>query len=460
MAKILSGLKNIYLVGIGGVGMSGLALLLKERGFNITGSDIQDGVYVSMLRKEGIEVVIGHKKENLSSQVDLVGYSSAIKEDNPEILEARRRKLTILRRGELLSLLCWDKKVIAIGGSHGKTTTSAFLGHTLKVLGYDPAVFIGGVPLNYFRLAWWGQEYFVIETDESDGSFLCYNPWVSVITNIDYEHLDYYKSIGNLNDHFLKFAYQTKEKVIGWGDDPLVRRILSKVGGISFGWAEGNLIRADNFRFDGVYSCFDLFLEGSFFMPVKVPLLGERNVLNSLAVLAFFFHMGDDLSGVIEAFQSFKGTKRRFQVKEKTGGVTFVDDYAHHPTEIMSVLKSASYLNYSRILVVFQPHRFSRVKLLWEEFSRCFSFANELVVTDIYAASEEPKQEIDMNSFISQIKKGFSGKVRYISAANLAQELPQYLEEGDLCLGLGAGDIDILMEGVVDNFKKRSSVPG
>jgi UDP-N-acetylmuramate--alanine ligase len=453
MEKVLSGVRNIYLIGIGGVGMSGLALLLKDKGFNVSGSDIRPSTYTKMLEQEGIKVFIGHSKDNINSDIHLVGYSSAVKNDNLEILASKARGITALKRGELLGLLSWDRRVVAVAGSHGKTTTTSLIGYLLTALGYRPAVFIGGAPLNYSRNAWWGSDQFVIETDESDGSFLFYNPWVSIINNIDYEHLDFHKSMDSLKESFQKFAYQTKVKVFGWGDNPFLKEILANSDSWSFGWGGENKIRADNFIYDGEFSCFDFFVDGKLILPVKTPLLGEANVLNTLAAFSFLFFLGEDLERASELLKDFKGIKRRFQVKERIEGVTFVDDYAHHPTEIRAVLNAAHYLKPGRIFVVFEPHRFSRVKMLYGEFSQCFSLADEVIVTDIYSASEKEDGGIDAQWFTHQVKKNFSGNIRYIPSEQLVSEVPACLREGDLCLGLGAGSINLLMDKIVAAFK-------
>lgn len=455
MEEILSRVKNIYLVGIGGVGMSGLALLLKERGFNISGSDSQESVYTKILKEKGIKVSIGHKREHITSDIHILAYSSAVKDDNVEILEAKKKTIPILKRGELLAELSRNKKTIAIAGSHGKTTTTSLLSYLLTSLGYKPAVFLGGLPLNYSLGAWWGEDYFVIETDESDGSFLYYNPWTSIITNIDYEHLDYHKTIEKLRLSFLKFASQTKDKVFGWGDQPFVSEIINKVGGISFGWGEENLVRAVNLKFKENFSYFDLLLEGKFITSVKTPLLGEHNCLNTLAAFAFFSYLGEDLEKVTQLLENFKGTKRRFQIKEKVCGVTFIDDYAHHPTEIKAVLDAAYLLKPKRIFVIFQPHRFSRVKLLFGEFLKCFSQAHKIVVTDIYSAHEKDIEGISSLKLSQEMNKINPKKAEYIPAEQLSERIPSYLKEGDLVLALGAGNINILMEKVIDEFKKN-----
>jgi UDP-N-acetylmuramate--alanine ligase len=314
---------------------------------------------------------------------------------------------------------------------------------------------VGGLPLGRERNAWWGEGYFVIETDESDASFLYYNPWVSIITNIDYEHLDHYKDIENLKKGFLQFAYQTKDLVIGCGDDPFVKEVLHKTGGLSYGFGVDNKIKGANFFFDGESTCFDLIIDNKIIKQVKILLLGQHNILNTLAVLSFLFYLGQDLEKATPLLRDFKGTKRRFQIKKKVGGITFVDDYAHHPTEIAAVLGAAHTLNYKRVFVIVQPHRFSRVQALHKEFSQCFSFADELVVTDIYSASEREINGISGKFLFEEIKKNFSGNIRYIPKDKLIQEIPYSLKEGDLVLGLGAGDINTLMERIANEFEKN-----
>jgi len=443
---LLSKVKNIYLVGIGGIGMSGLAFLLKERGFHVKGSDAKESTNVKMLRSQGIEVFIGHKEDQVTSDTDILGYSSAIGEENPEIIQAKKTGVTIFQRAKLLAALCQGKKTIAISGSHGKTTTTSLLGHLLTALDYKPAVFIGGLPLNYSRGAWWGDDYFVIEADESDGSFLEFNPWVSIITNIDSEHLDYYRSIENLKKSFLEFAQNTKDKVIGWGDQPYVAELISKAGGISFGWDKENLLRGVNFKFDRGFSYFDLCIKGKAMASIKIPLIGEHNCLNAMAALAFFYYLGEDLEKVKQALLDFKGTGRRLEAKGKIKGVTFIDDYAHHPAEIRAVLSAARLLNPKRLFVIFQPHRFSRVSLLKEEFRRCFSGADHLVISDIYSACEENTFGVSAQELAEQVSENISGDVEYIPKGELVTAISRRLTEGDLVLGLGAGDINRIME--------------
>ncbi len=456
MEKILSGLNRIHLIGIGGVGMSGLAFLLKDKGFEVSGSDKQDSQNIQMLKSNDIKVFIGHNRKQVASNTQIVGYSSAIKKDNPEMIEAQKRGIRILQRGKLLAEICRNKKTIAVAGSHGKTTTTSLLGYLLTSLGYKPTVFLGGVPLNYTQGAWWGDEYFVMETDESDGSFLHYDPWVSLITNVDSEHLDYFKKFDNLKKGFLEFSRKTKEKIIACGDDPFLDKIVGRYNGISFGWKENNLVQGKNFSFQKGYSCFDLCVNGKFIMNIKTPLIGEHNCLNTLAALSFFYFLGEDFKKVNFALKNFKGTKRRFQIKAKVKGVTFIDDYAHHPTEIKAVLKAARLLAPRRLLVVFQPHRFSRMSLLYKEFLGCFSDADRVFITEVYSASEENKFGIKMSEFCNTaVKKG--GKFQYVACRQLCKIVPFCFRKGDIVLILGAGDINLLMDKVVQLFKNNVS---
>ena len=448
MEGLLSKVKNIYLVGIGGIGMSGLALLLKDRGFQVRGSDSKDSATVEMIRAQGIEVFIGHRESQVGGDIDILGYSSAVTGENPEIIQAKKRGINIFKRAELLAELCRGRKTIVISGSHGKTTTTSLLGYLLTSLGYKPGVFVGGLPLNYSRGAWWGDDYFVIEADESDGSHLCFDPWVSIITNIDCEHLDYYGNLKRIEESFLKFAKETRSKVIAFGDDSRLAEIFSNLGGITFGWGRQNTLGGMNFKFDGEFSCFDLYIKRDFITSVKSPLIGRHNCLNVLAAFAFFYYLGEDLKKVKQALLNFKGTRRRFEIKGKIKGVVFIDDYAHHPTEIKAVLDSGRLLNPKRLFVIFQPHRFSRINSLRLEFVQCFSGADHLVITDIYAASEENVFGVSAEKLVEEVNKNSTFEAEYIPKNKLVDGISSALKEGDLVLALGAGDINIIMEDI------------
>jgi UDP-N-acetylmuramate--alanine ligase len=451
---MLENVKKIYFVGIGGIGMSGLALLLHEQGYEVLGSDMRQGSNVLFLKQRGISVFIGHDPENIPVDIDLLTYSSAVSGDNPEMVRARCRGLKIVKRGELLARLSEDKRTIAIAGSHGKTTSSSLLSYLLTALGRKPTVFVGGVPLNYNCGACWGDEYFVIETDESDGSFLHFNPRLALITNVDKEHIDHYGTYRELKNSFRRFAENTKDKVFGWGDEAFLKGLIKEVGGVSFGWLEHNRFQGRNFRGDGFNSFFDLYKDGKYKLSINLPLAGEHNCRNALGVLAVLDYLGQDMEKAATLISGFKGTKRRFQKRSEQGGVIFIDDYAHHPTEIKAVLSAARLLNRKRLFVIAQPHRFSRLRSLKEEFISCWQEADVLILTDVYAANEAVLEGASIGELFQEVKRHFSGTIEYIPKENLSNTLPAYFREGDLVLALGAGDINTVMEKVVDEFEK------
>ncbi len=441
-------------MGIGGVGMMGLAFLLRDRGFIVSGSDIKESKNIMALRKEDFKVYVGHRRENIYG-AQLLCYSSAVKEDNIEILEAKRKGIEVIKRAELLSWISLNAKNIVISGSHGKTTTSALIAFVLTKLGYAPNVFIGGISLDFGRYAWSGKDLFVIEADESDGSFLYYNPWIFVVTNIDYEHLDFYKSFENLYNSFYKLMLNTRSLTIGCGDDKNVRQLLEKVSSCSYGFLKSNTIRAENVRFYSKYTVFDLILKEKKVKGIELSLLGEHNVLNALAVISLCSYLGEDIFNIIPLLREFKGTSRRFQFKANIGGIIFVDDYAHHPTEISATLKAARQLLPKRLVVIIQPHRYSRVKLLYREFAKCFYSCDYLVVTDIYSAGETSQEGINGHFLAKEIKKYFSNVV-YIPKEKLPFEVPLLLKEGDLVMGLGAGDINIIMDTILKEISLKT----
>ena len=425
--------------------MSGLALLLKEKGFSLTGSDIKESYNTLRLQQAGIKVAIGHNKNNVEG-ADLVCYSSAVGESNPELEAARILGIKIFQRAELLALLCRGKKTIAISGSHGKTTTSSLVAHCLLSLGYKPAVFVGGIPLNYENNAWWGNDYFVVEADESDASFLNFSPQYSIITNIDYEHIAHYRTLDNLKNAFWRFSLNTENKVIGCQDNVYVKELGERLDNfISYGFGKDNLFRAQDIFFDGKNMHFNFFVGGSFYGEFSLPLLGRHNVSNALASLTLFFLLGFDLGKVKEAFLEFKGVKRRLQFKDTAAGVKFIDDYAHHPSEIKATLEAVKMLKPQRLVGIFQPHRYSRLRNLYQNFYTCFHDLDLLIVTDIYSAGENNPEKINAQDFAQGIKK-HKKEVIYLPQERLKEELHSYIEGGDWVIALGAGNINQLTE--------------
>jgi len=457
MNSFLNGIKRIHLVGIGGVGMTGLAFLLRDRGFNVSGSDIKEGYNTELLKKESFQVSIGHRGSNIV-EADLVCYSSAVKDDNIELKEAKKKNIKVLKRAELLASLSYGARNIVISGSHGKTTTSAFCAFVLTKLNYRPSVFIGAVALNFGKCSWSGKDLFVFEADESDGSFLAFKPWVLIVTNIDHEHLDFYGDFNNLCNSFKNLADRASSVTIGCGDDRNVRDILEDRDSISYGLNKGNHIKAENLRFYKDYTLFDLFIEEKKFRDVKISLLGRHNVSNALAVISLCVYLKVDPDKFLPLLCKFKSTRRRFQFKGESNGITFVDDYAHHPSEIEATLNAARQLSFKRIVVIFQPHRYSRVKLLYKEFAGCFNQCDYLVITDIYSAGESPIEGIDGSFLCREVKKKFIGGIAYIPKEKIVYDVPGILRDGDLVMGLGAGDINVIMQDVISQIRDKESI--
>lgn len=456
---LLKKAKHIHLIGMSGIGMTGLAQLLHEKGYRISGSDLKRNEYVDSLVSGGVTYMQGHRSENIVETVDLVCYSSAIKPDNAELVAAQARGIPLLKRAELLAMLTEEKTLIAVAGSHGKTTTTALLSFVLKDLGYDPTVFIGGVSLNYGQIAWWGKDIFIVEVDESDGSFLYFKPDYAIVTNIDKEHLDYYKSEDNIKASFGKFISSVKRMTIACGDDPNTNTVASPYPSVlTYGLKKEHKVYADNVRSSLSGSLYDAVLgfKEVRINDVETPLLGTHNVLNSLAVFTLLSELKIDPERVKESFRKFKGTKRRFQIKGVVDGTIFVDDYAHHPSEIKATLSAAKFFN-RRVVAIFEPHRYSRFSVLSEEFKKSFDMSDVVVVTDIYSANELRTINVDMEHFCRELGKNINKPVYFVPEGS-SQKVVSLIKEGDIVLGLGAGRITEVLDEVIKGYKKAKSV--
>lgn len=367
MEKLLSrNLKKIHFIGIGGIGMSGLAYLFLEKGFSVSGSDIKENEIIRSLEKKGAKINIPHSADVIDSQ-NLVCFSSAIQANNSELKKARFLKIPAVKRGALLGEVLKDNEIIAVSGSHGKTTTTSFIAFVMSKLGKDISSLVGGIPRYAETSSWWGKDSFVVETDESDGSFLEVKPTYSIITNIDKEHLSFYGTFDNLKKAFFDFAESTSHTAIGCGDQEEVLSILKNIKNhsVSYGLGDNNDYRAKNIKFDSFQSSFDLFYKDKFIGSIEIPLLGKHNVQNSLAVLALCLELNFDIAEIKKAMRDFPGTRRRLEPKGRISEVEFVDDYAHHPREIKAVLAALAAVDKKRFVVIFQPHRFSRIKNLF-----------------------------------------------------------------------------------------------
>ncbi|MGC8927327.1 MAG: UDP-N-acetylmuramate--L-alanine ligase [Myxococcota bacterium] len=438
--------KRMHFVGIGGIGMSGLAEVFFNLGFTVSGSDISDNDNVERLRRYGISITIGHKAENVEDK-DVVIYSSSIRADNPEIMRAHELKIPVIRRAELLAELVRMKYSILISGAHGKTTTTSLISTLFIDAGFDPTVIIGG-RLNRFNTnALLGKgDYLIAESDESDGSFLSLLPTVAVITNIDREHLDFYHTFDAIKDSFVRFANSVPFYgfVSVCADNDAVREILPRIERrvITYGITGDLNYVARNISLDVDSSSFDVYKNGKLLGRVKTALRGMHNVLNSLATIS----VGDELMIPFEkiscSLSNFKGIARRFQIKGQKDGVLVIDDYGHHPTEIQATLKTVELLNRKRIFVIFQPHRYTRTRDLMNDFADVFKDTKDLLLMEIYSAQEMPIEGIDSNALLNEIRRRGNRSARFFSNND---EILRYLKhnasEGDVILTIGAGSV-------------------
>jgi UDP-N-acetylmuramate--alanine ligase len=440
----------VHLVGIGGAGMSAIAAVLLEMGYRVTGSDIKESANTKRLVRLGAVVGLGHGLENLGSP-SVVVRSSAISEENAELAEAARRGISVVSRAEMLAAIMSERKSVAIAGTHGKTTTSSIVAQMLLGCGADPSFLIGGELNEIGGNARWGNgEFLVAEADESDGSLLHLRPWAVILTNVDGDHLDYFESLEHTARVFLEFLSLLPEDgfTVVCGDDKSAREV-----GLSYRDAGGRVLfygrgAENDYRFereeletDG--STFEATHRGEELGTVKMMIPGLHNVYNSLAALAFGDQVGLSLEQAVEGIGSFRGVRRRFETIGSRNNIKVIDDYAHHPTEIQAVLDVAERKAEGRVVVVFQPHRYSRTRFLAEEFGRCFKAADVVIVSDVYGAGEDPIPGVTGKLIADRILESDTGKsVAYVpKRAELARYAVSVIREGDLVITMGAGDV-------------------
>ncbi len=458
--KMGKGLKHYHLIGIGGIGMSGIAQLLLRQGAKVSGSDLKENKITEELKKLGADIFVGHNYSNIKG-ADLVVFSSAITEDNPEIKEAKAQGIPLIKRAEALAGLMKDETVITVSGSHGKTTTSSLVSFLLLQAGFSPTVAVGGVLRNIDTNAHLGDgKFFVAEADESDGSFLCYRPRYSIITNIDYEHLDYYKDFKSEVAAFGKFINNTQDNgcVFASGDDPNLKGLFKNYKNkyLFFGLEPGADIYPKNIRFNSLSSEFDCFYKDKFIDRFYLALGGRHNISNALSVIALGLELGIGLKNIKEALSNYKGAKRRLEIKFKNDDYLFIDDYAHHPTEIKASLSALKNLNTARLIVLFQPHRYTRTKLLFEEFSRSFDLADYLIITDIYSAGEPPLEGVSSKLIYDKIKERLPDKqVYFMPKEKITSHILKIIKPQDVVVTMGAGDIVRICDELVEKFKRK-----
>jgi len=456
--------RKAHFVGIGGVGMSALAQILLAQGYTISGSDIKAGMITQRLIHQGANIHIGHRSENVGD-VDILVYSSCITQANPEIIAARRRKIKIVHRAVLLSLMMRNASGIAVAGAHGKTTTTALVALILRKGAMDPSFAIGADVDVLNGNAHHGHgKYFVAEADESDGSFLCLEPDYAIITNIDKEHLDYYRNVKHIIDTYAQFIAKIEKKgtLFCYGEDKNIRRMLRTYQGklVTYGLNGACDMYATGIHTRGLTSEFECVYKGTSLGRYRLQVPGKHNILNALAAVAIGCELSVPRKVVKDALEIFHGAHRRFQIKSRQGQVMIVDDYAHHPTEITATLAAAKACKNRRIVSVFQPHRYSRTKFLKKEFGHCFDNADHLIITDIYAASEAPIKGIEAKTIYREVKQGGHKNVYFLPRGKISEYLMDTVRDGDLLMMLGAGDIGNLADELIEKlgYKQTGNV--
>ncbi|MCJ9429472.1 UDP-N-acetylmuramate--L-alanine ligase [Kordiimonas marina] len=443
----------IHFVGIGGIGMSGIAEVLHNLDYSVQGSDASESANVQRLRKLGIEVKIGQKAENLGD-ARVVVVSSAIKEDNPEVVEARARMIPVVRRAEMLAELMRLKWCVSVAGTHGKTTTTSMVATVLEAAGIDPTVINGGIINSYGTNTRLGEgEWMVVEADESDGTFVKLPATIAVVTNMDAEHLDFYGTFEAEKEAFRTFV----ERVPFYGaailciDHPEVQALISHIRGrrfVTYGLSAQADVRATNIRSKAGVVTFDAVVraradgEDRVIANISLPMPGQHNVQNALAAIAVGLEMNASDDVLRAAFKNFGGVKRRFTRTGVVDGVTIIDDYGHHPVEIAAVLKAARDSFDHKVIAVVQPHRYSRLHSLFEEFCTCFNDADAVLVAPVYEAGEQPIEGADRDHLVEGLKAHGHRHVEAIEGeSDLADAIRRHASEGDVVVCLGAGSI-------------------
>ncbi|MCI5060161.1 MAG: UDP-N-acetylmuramate--L-alanine ligase [Alphaproteobacteria bacterium] len=467
---------KLHFVGIGGIGMSGIAEVLHAMGYEIQGSDLSESANVLRLREKGMKVFVGHDGSHVK-EAAIVIISSAIKDDNPELMEARRLHKTIVRRAEMLAELMRLKWSIAIAGTHGKTTTTTMVGAMLEEAGFDPTVINGGIVNRYgtnTRVG--GGDWIVAEADESDGTFTKLPATVAIVTNIDPEHLDHYGSYDNIKAAFRRFIDNLPFYgfAVLCSDHPAVQALIPGFSDrriVTYGFNSQADVRASNIRTEATGSHFDVHFapwlspdkQEKIMRDVFLPMPGDYNILNALSSIAIAHEMGAPDAVIKTALKNFGGVKRRFTKTGESHGVTVIDDYAHHPVEIRSVLKAARQAVEAagkKVIVVMQPHRYSRLHDLFDEFCSCFNEADHVLIADVYEAGEKPIEGADKEHLAAGIAEHGHKSVQTLNAVDdLATQIVDFVEEGDLVICLGAGSISqwayALPEQLDEEFQRR-----
>ncbi len=457
---MLGRIKKLHFVGIGGIGMSGIAELLLNQGFEISGSDLNETEITQHLEELGVTFHKGHNSA-LISNADVVVKSSAVGDENPEIAAALSHKIPVIRRAELLAEIMRMSYGIGVAGTHGKTTTTSIVGSVLSAAGLDPTVIVGGIVKSYGSNNLLGSgKHIVVEADEFDRSFLTLSPIIAGITNIEADHLDCYSNLEGVKEAFIEYANKVPffGCVIACLDDSGVQSILPNINKniVTYGFSRQANVRADNIHFNDFSSSYTAFHNGVELGEVQLNLLGEHNILNSLQAVAIGLELDIPFDKISKGIADFQGVFRRFEFKGEVGGITIYDDYAHHPSEIEATLKGVKDSTDRRIVAVFQPHLYSRTKDFFQDFGRSFFQSDTLIVTPIFPAREQPIDGIT-GKLISDAAISFGhSNVHYVkSNEDIVNKIHELSEEDDIVLTLGAGDIYRFGEQYLSNLQQN-----
>lgn len=466
-------IQSVHFIGIGGVGMSGIARVAHDQGMRVTGSDMKESRYTRQLKEAGVNVFIGqHSGDNIpgaygGESPDVVVVTTAVLDNNPELIAAKERGLTIWHRAQMLARLGEGLSTVAVAGTHGKTTTSSMVASAMDAMGLNPTFLIGGIVRTYGTNAHSGSgDHYVVEADESDKSFRYLSPAAVLVTNIEADHLDHYRDLNEIREKFAAFIASTAEggPIVVCGEDESLVEVAKSTGRdfLTYGFGNAFDIQILDYQPSGIGSDFSVKLPDGRVLATRVPQNpGRHNVLNAAGAIGLINAIGLDAAGAAEAMRNFGGVKRRFDLVGEAGGVTVVDDYAHHPTEIAATIKAASNLGYKNVHVLFQPHRYSRAELfcnvLHDEFGAAFDAASSVTFMDVFSAGETPVPGITGKTFLQVVldHEGHPATNYVPRRIDTAPHMASLAQKGDLIITMGAGDVTAIGEQIIEAIENR-----
>jgi UDP-N-acetylmuramate--alanine ligase len=438
--------KKVHFIGIGGISMSGLAEILVRNGFKVSGSDMKESSITDKLSKEGVTIFYNHNSENVL-HADLVVYTAAVSSDNPELLKSKELNIPLMDRAEFLGeLMKGHKYNVAVAGTHGKTTSTSMLSHIVMEAKLDPTILVGGqLDLIDGNVRTGSSEYFITEACEYKGSFLKFHPFIGIILNVDADHLDYYRDIDHIKDTFQEFSNLIPKEgyLIAYAEDANIDDIIknTKSNIITYGFEKGDLT-ASNIRFNEKgFGSFDIYNKGTKLCSAELSVPGKHNILNALASCASALALNVSVEAIVNGLKSYKGTHKRFELKGMKNGVTVIDDYAHHPTEIKATLDTAKNLPHRKTYCVFQPHTYTRTASLFDDFANSFYDADEVILAEIYAARETDTGIVSSQMLGDKLRSNGVNCKNFKTFKEIVEHLNTVLTDGDLLLTVGAGDV-------------------